>query len=332
MITDINGYKVALLGDPHLGKAFLHGTPLHRRGEREEMQRLDFEKSLNDVQGCIAHVMMGDLFDKWTVPYTIIYEAAQAYLKAAAENPLVTYVILQGNHDASRDLERVSAFKLFAGLVRRVRNIIVVDEKVGRLQVEDTLRLTFVPWHPVHNAADMVEQGKDLILGSHAVFGHWDVLAAFATDNMLPAAQLKELGVQRAITGHDHNKRDMEIDGLPITITGSMQPYSFAEDTTGEFYITLTKLQLETIQIDLRNKCVRVLLAEGEFIDKPIDCLQFKAQKIGELEFDDDTALNVEFEGFDIEKLFEETMEELKVDAAFRNIASERYDAERAKQ
>jgi DNA repair exonuclease SbcCD nuclease subunit len=334
MIENINGTVVKLLGDPHLGRAFNHGVPLHRRGDREEMQWADFTASVMDVAGTQLHVCMGDLFDKWTVPYSVIYRAAEIYRAAARANPSKRFVIIQGNHDASRDLERVSAFKLFSEIVSFEPNIWVVKGKPTRL-TEGNETFLFVPWDPVLNAAEMIETHAEMFLGYGAnvtVFGHWDVLEAFASDNLIPVAKLKELGVSRAITGHDHHARDMEIDGLPVKITGSMQTYSFAEDHIGKLYISLTKLQLESIKLDLRNMCVRVLLADGESLDKPIDCLQLKVQKLGERDFDDEEALNVAFEGFDFDKMFSDTMEELKVDAAFRDIAAEKFDAERAKQ
>lgn len=331
MIIDIKSLKVKLLGDPHLGRSFLHVTPLHRRGDREKMQWADFEESLTQCQGVDVHVMMGDLFDKWTVPYTVIYRAAQTYLQAAKLNPGTRYVVLMGNHDASRDLERVSAFRLFASILWLNPQIMIVDEGPKGMQLKNT-QLTFIPWHPVLTAAEVVEKDAGFISGSHAVFGHWDVVTAFGSDNAIPAKRLKELSVERAITGHDHHRRDLVIDDLPVKITGSMQPYSHAEDTTGELYVTVTKLELEHTRPEhFLNRCVRVLLQEGESIDKPIDCLQLTVKKIGQEDFDEG-GLNVEFEGFDFEKLMTETFDELKVDPAFRSIAVERYDAERAKQ
>lgn len=337
MIETINGLHVKLLGDPHLGKAFLHGTPLHRRGDREKMQWADFEKSLMEVDFVDVHVCMGDLFDKWTVPYTVIFRAAELYKKAARANPGRTYVIIQGNHDASRDLERVSAFRLFSEIVALERNIKVVKDEPYWIHSANAC-LVFMPWDAVHNAAEMVEKHLQFFQSQFpvdAVFGHWDVVAfGPGTDNYIPAARFKELGVKRAITGHDHNKRDMVVDGLPVKITGSMQPYSFGEDQTGELYITVSLAELEQTRDPefFKNRCVRVMLAVGEAITKPVDCLQLKVHRIGDDSFDDETQLNVEFEGFDFDKLAGEVFDELKVDPLFRVKALERYDAERAKQ
>ena len=48
---------------------------------------------------------MGDLYDKPFVPYSIVWRSAQLYLDAARAHPTRLFVVLRGNHDASRDLE-----------------------------------------------------------------------------------------------------------------------------------------------------------------------------------------------------------------------------------
>ena len=52
-----------LLGDPHLGRTFVHGVPLHRRGEREVMMWRNFAQSLSNVTTPL-HICLGDLFDR----------------------------------------------------------------------------------------------------------------------------------------------------------------------------------------------------------------------------------------------------------------------------
>lgn len=346
MIENIAGLRVKLLGDPHLGRSFLNGTPLHRRGDRERLQWADFERSLTEVDGVDVHVCMGDLFDKWTVPYTTIFNAAQLYVRAAAATPLVHYFIVQGNHDASRDLERVSAFKLFSSIVSKQKNIHVVAGEplvysvlggsgiyvgINRWEGEEVC-LVFIPWDPVENAAEMVSAHEGRIKNADCVFGHWDVVTAFASDNLIPAQALKDLGVKRAITGHDHNKRDMVINDLPVKITGSMQPYSFAEDDTGQLYMTLTLTELQVIQPEIiKDKCVRVRLLPGQSVDVIPDCLQWKVQRIGDAD-EEEVDMSVEFEGFSFEKVFGEVMDELKVQPNFRERALQKWDEEKAKQ
>ena len=99
-----------LLGDPHLGRTFVHGVPLHRRGEREAMLWRDFAQSLSSVAAPL-HICMGDLFDRAVVSYDTIVSAARLYMHAAAKFPQTKFIILRGNHDTSRDADKVSAFE-----------------------------------------------------------------------------------------------------------------------------------------------------------------------------------------------------------------------------
>src|SRR5277367_6305370 len=116
-----------VLGDGHLGKQFIHNVPLHRRGDHERIVWAKFEESL-DPQGAEVHTNLGDLFDRPVVPYAIVWRAAQLYIDTARRYPQTIFVVLRGNHDASRDLEAISAFDIFAGLVAGHSNIVVVKD------------------------------------------------------------------------------------------------------------------------------------------------------------------------------------------------------------
>ncbi len=122
MIITHHGRTIEFLGDPHLGKPFIHGVPLHRRGDREKMVWADFERSISQTSADV-HINLGDLLDRPVVPYDVIVRAARIYAQAAEDQPETQFLILQGNHDVSRDLERVSAFDVFAEIVWGIRNI-----------------------------------------------------------------------------------------------------------------------------------------------------------------------------------------------------------------
>jgi hypothetical protein len=91
-------------------------VPLHRRGDREKMVWADFERSVSETSADV-HINLGDLLDRPVVPYDVIVRAARIYAQAAQHRPETQFLILQGNHDVSRDLERVSAFDVFAEIV-----------------------------------------------------------------------------------------------------------------------------------------------------------------------------------------------------------------------
>lgn len=334
MKIEIGNQKVAVLGDPHMGKKFQNGVPLHRRGDREKLQWADFEASLGDVADCSVHVCLGDLFDQWAVPFEAIYRAAIAYKKAAAANPGVEYVVLRGNHDASRIVERVSAFTLFAELARGSGVRVVTSYAVSG-------NLVFFGWDPVLTAEQMVSafleeyrERLDLLPeGTELVaFVHNDVVAIGETSNLLPAKTLLDAGFSLAITGHDHTRRELIMDGLAVQVVGSMQPYSFAEDPDGDLYITTTLAEVEADPAYFVNKCVRIVLKDGESVTTPIDCLQLRIVTEQDPTVNEDEATEVGFSEFNFQKLFEEVFEEKGVNAAMREIAQQRFEAERLKE
>lgn len=284
-----------LIGDVHLGKAFQHGVPLHRRGDRERMQLEHFKREL--AVECDLSIQMGDLFDKMHVSYSVIYAAYLAYKEAKMRNPGRIYALLRGNHDASRDADKISAFQVFTQMVRPLGVVVVDDHAV---EIGDHC---LIPWHPFKTAVEMLPED----LTGLTCYGHWDVV--MGDTNQIPAAEMKARGAVAAYTGHDHNAREMEIDGLPVTVTGSMQPYSHSEDPNGEFYVTIT-LE-EAAAGDFRDKCVRVLLQPGEILDFPIDCLQLSIKR-GAVEEEVDLG-DVEFEEFDFNALFNQAREQVGV-------------------
>lgn len=300
-----NGLRIFLLGDPHLGRSFLNGTPLHRRGERERLVWSDFQGALDRAAGCDLHICLGDLFDKWIVSFDLILSTAEAYRKAAQANPSCTFYVQKGNHDWTRDLERRSAFDVFAALVADVPNITIVTDVV---QVGD---LVLYPWHPLWDAKEKLASVTGKIL-----FGHFDV--EFGEHNMVPT----ELHFERIYTGHDHKARRLNRHGTEVIVVGSMQPYAHGEEPDDSLYVTLTPDQIAGAG-DLRNKCVRII---GKF-DGEIDCLHltFKQEK----KADDGQLEQVTMGDFDMDKLFAEAFAEAGVSVARTEIVLGQYQAKR---
>lgn len=290
--------NVTVLGDPHLGRRFKTGVPLHRIGEREMSQEEDFYRSLHDCQ-TECHVMMGDIFDKFIVPPEIVLFAAETYNSAANQNPNVMYVILLGNHDVSRDTSRSSSFDLFKRLVAGAENIRVVDSEPVVLG-----SYGFAPYSVFSSADDVVNKlPNDL----DAVFGHWDIVD-FGGDNVIPTKLLADKGIPLAITGHDHVAREEKRHGVDILVTGSMQPYTHAEDPEGYLYVSVTLDELDPEAVV--NKNVRILLREGEVLPDDLDCLSLTAKRIT----DEDDKIEVdtsEFEALELNVMLESILEGL---------------------
>ncbi len=263
-----NGKTVALIGDPHLGRKFENGVPLHRRGERERKQLANFQDQL--VQGADIVVMVGDLFDHPHVGFKVVLDAYTAIDEAAAHNEIF---LLAGNHDLPRNLEVVGAFEMLEALLDSRPNVTIVRKPwVGG-------GLALFPWEWNRTA---IEQIDDAFAGAaEAAIGHWD-LQSFGGDDshICPTAALKaKFGDELAIySGHYHLPGEYEVDGHTVVCTGSMEPYSHAEDPDGSLYVTLTLDELEG-RDDLHDKCVRVLLAEGEELPSDLDCLALTAKR-----------------------------------------------------
>ncbi len=266
-----NGKTVALIGDPHLGRKFETGVPLHRRGERERNQLANFQEQL--VQEVDAVVMVGDLFDHPHVGFKTVLDAYIA-IDAAAVATGNDIFLLAGNHDLPRRLEVVGAFEMLEALLDGHPQVTIVKRPWAWEE------LAFFPWQWDTCAADQVAAIHDNGRVEVAI-GHWD-LQSFGGDDshMAPTAALKaKFGDELAIySGHYHLPGEYEIDGHTVICTGSMEPYSHAEDPDGSLYVTLTLDELEA-RDDLHDKCVRVLLAEGEELPDDLDCLALTAKR-----------------------------------------------------
>lgn len=165
--------KIKILGDPHLGRSFVHGVPLSRRGEREEMVWKQFEAELDVDHETDFHICIGDLFDKAVVSYDTINRAAQLYISAAERYPGTIFLIVKGNHDWQRDLDRISAFDLFASIVASIDNIVIVD-----LFYQSNNEFAVFAWHPTISAAQMVEKCGGVY---RTAYGHWTLKATAIT-------------------------------------------------------------------------------------------------------------------------------------------------------
>jgi len=302
-----NGKRIILLGDPHLGRTFNHGVPLHRRGVREKLVWQDFLDALRTPDREFDyHICLGDLFDKWIVSFDLILDVADHYKAAAAERPDAIFYVLKGNHDWIRDLQRRSAFDVFSALVADVPNIRIVTDVV------QIAGLVLYPWHPLWDVSEKLKDVEGNIL-----FGHFDV--EFGEHNMVPT----KLHFDRIYTGHDHKARTLKRDGTEVVVVGSMQPFAHGEEADDSLYVTVRAEDITDPSI-FRDKCVRIIgNYEGE-----IDCLQltYKREKTD----DDDGAIEAVTMGdFDMDKLFVEAFAEAGVSQERTAQVLDQYNSKR---
>jgi DNA repair exonuclease SbcCD nuclease subunit len=311
--------SMTILGDPHLGRQFVHGVPLHRRGERENLVWEDFARSLSNVQTDV-HVCMGDLFDKAVVPYDVIIRASRLYRAAALRHPETRFIILRGNHDARRDLEKVSAFDLFKELTPEVTCV------TDYLCQNET---TFFGWHPTMSAKDMVLNAiqSGLLQAGDTVFGHWDIESYGGDDhNLIPTAELAAAGIKIAFTGHVHRPQLFARDGVEVNVVGSMQPYAHGEEINEDLYVTRSYAEYLEDPSLYHDKCLRLLLEPGDRLDGAIDCLQLTTKRVGE---DDTPDEKVGLGDFDLMKLFSDAFTAEAVPADIQAQILDRFNAQR---
>jgi len=289
--TLADGRRVHLIGDPHLGRDFDKYAPTHRRGERALHQALHFSAEL-DAQADIV-VQVGDLFDFPEVSREVILAAARSALSGAERNPDVLFFHMAGNHDRPRNLSKIGAWTFFKMMVEdRLPNLIVVDRPLA------AEGLAFFPWEWDRTAVEQVKDVENAQV-EHAI-GHWD-LSVFdgKDDHLVPVAALRaafgDIGIW---SGHYHKPGPYTVDGHTIQCTGSMEPYAHGE---GDLYVTLTRAEA-LARDDLRNLCVRVLLAPGEDLPE-IDCLQLTHKREG---VEEDVEQTVSSDDFDFPRLVKE--------------------------
>ena len=264
--------NIKTLPDPHIGKKFVTGVPLHRLGERELSQMADLRKSLMDGPETY-HVCTGDLFDRFVVPNHVLLAVYETYSVAACSRPDRQFVILRGNHDASRDVSKISSFELLALMLQQFGNIHVVDDGPWILD-----GMGFIPWTPFKDAEEMA--GEFGTKKCKVVFGHWDIEAfGDKTENLIPTKTLSKV-TDLIVTGHIHIPSEFDRDGVHVVVSGSMQPYSHAEDPEGVLYRTFTLAEFDGI--DPTNLNIRLLLSPGQDLPTDVDCLSLTSKRLVE--------------------------------------------------
>lgn len=274
MLIDGGCRKTWLIGDPHLGKRFEVGVPLHRRGEREAHQMALFVEELATPNVDMV-VMVGDLFDHPYVGYAIVKETADAVLAAAHARPNVTFIMMAGNHDLPRNITQVGAFHAFDRMVSgRFPNLLVLFKPTI---VSD---VAFMPWEWGRTTKDQVNDFHRASV--RKVIVHQDLKSFGKDDHLVPVTELVETfgDAIEIYGGHYHEPGVYRVEGRDVHCTGSLEPYSHGEDSAGSRYVTLSRDDLLAADpAEFRDKCVRVLLRPGEDVPE-IDALAITHERV----------------------------------------------------
>lgn len=270
----LDNVSIKLIGDPHLGRNFATGCPTSRLGDRARMVLEALEMHLNSPADFI--IIMGDLFDKFDVGIDVVYQAYKAIVSASGANPNTTYVILPGNHDVSRDKTRMSSFQVLKAMLDSISNVIVVYKSIQILDLTPNWSAVLDPYvvFDRDNALDLKALANKKLL----YLGHWDDVRFVKPNSVLPDENIAR-ACEVMLSGHIHKPHEAKYEGKPIFYIGSMQPYAFDEDETGEFYITATAKDFLEEYNNLadtsvyRNKHIKLKAPSGYVLPVSVDCL-----------------------------------------------------------
>lgn len=308
------------IGDPHLGRTFKTGVPLHRAGDREQAVWDDFETRICEV-GFKHKVIMGDLFDQFVVPPEVVIRAANA-ISTGTGSVTGKIIILRGNHDASKDVTKKSSFDLLYALLSPLvaAGKIVFAFGDEPVIVEDA---AFFGWHPFISAEDAVGMIYPT-WGIRKAFGHWDTTQhGQDRHNLIPLEVFRAKGITDVYTGHVHQAGFFEYPDLKLYVTGSMQPYAHGEQEEGDSrYQTLSVIEVETrLAADpecFANSNVRIRLGDNETFMGKFNCLSMTFQRLVALHKEEDAVEDegdVSFDEFNFDHLAAYCFEKNQVDS-----------------
>lgn len=284
-----------IISDTHIGKKWAANVPLHRRGDREKLQRETFANILANCHEDLYH--LGDLFDSWNVSNDDLMFVGNELLKWSANNPSCYAVLIAGNHDLSRS-SKYSSFEVLDEIVSQTKNVELLDFPDI---VDDEL---FLPFSYQKSYAEMVKP----FLGKHYknVYVHADLQDVEA---------LKQLDADNIYSGHLHNLRPHNVIG-GIEFMNSMLPLNHYEAIGAKWDGTLYKTydcvdQFYVSNDDIRDKCVKILVHENEIAPnrEDIDAMQVIIKSADE----ESAAMyeDVVADGFDARAVFDECMKDV---------------------
>jgi len=284
-----------IICDTHIGKKWAANVPLHRRGDREKLQRETFANILANCHEDLYH--LGDLFDSWNVSNDDLMFVYDKICGWAHCNRACRAHFIAGNHDLSRS-GKISSFEILKEMFDGFDNVFfytyadIVDDEL------------FLPFSYQKSYAEMVLP----FLGKHYtnVYVHAD----------LPDVEaLKQLNADHIYSGHLHNLRPRNVVG-GVEFVNSMLPLNHYEAAgtkwDGNLYKTYQCVdEFYVSNEDVHDKCVKILVHENEIAPnrEDIDAMQVVIKSA------DEEAANmyedVVADGFDARSVFDECMKDV---------------------
>lgn len=263
------------IGDTHFGRVFKNDVRLERRGEYEAMQWAKAQQLLNAKHDQVetVKVQAGDWFDKPTVALSVIKKSIDT-LENYAEDPqqVEPLFVISGNHDDAKNTSDVTAWDLLADTMKNS-----AKNKLGKVRfVKDYEvhtyangeQILFIGWNITNTACDAllraIEEGHNAIT---TVVCHLDKISYGNDENVIPYEFFAHHGIKMVVSGHEHKPYHFFDNGMEIIGTGSLLPYSHAEDDGEEIYVTFHSInEFEEYSLDnnISDKHVRLILDEND--------------------------------------------------------------------
>lgn len=304
-VIEIAGHKFKLIGDPHLGRVFKTGVPTHRLGDRERLVEEQFYAEISD-RTSVPVIIMGDLFDKYSVPESLVLWAADKLNEAAEWKKIY---VLRGNHDLSRDEEKRGSFDVLEKLCPNV----VFVKGIYEIQLENGY-LALFGYDAFKSATELANQ-LTVNCNYLAAFGHYDLTSHGSDFNLVPTEVFAALKIPTVYTGHIHRAQTIERHGVTVHAVGSMQPYAHGEQAEGDLlYQTLTLDEFNARNPEeFENVNLRILLKGDEVFDTQLDCLSLVFKHIADAEAE---PLEVAYDSFNSDNILTECLDGVSANLA----------------
>ena len=304
-VIEIAGHKFKLIGDPHLGRVFKTGVPTHRLGDRERLVEEQFYAEISD-RTSVPVIIMGDLFDKYSVPESLVLWTADKLNEAAEWKKIY---VLRGNHDLSRDEEKRGSFDVLEKLCPNV----VFVKGVWEIQLENGY-LALFGYDAFKSATELANQ-LTVNCNYLAAFGHYDLTSHGSDFNLVPTEVFAALKIPTVYTGHIHRAQTIERHGVTVHAVGSMQPYAHGEQAEGDLlYQTLTLDEFNARNPeDFLDVNLRILLKGDEVFDTQLDCLSLVFKHIADAEAE---PLEVAYDSFNSDNILTECLDGVSANLA----------------
>ena len=261
------------------------------------------------------------MFDKAVVSNQTVLRTLELlqFYEMTAEEPIY---IISGNHDDSKSVTEPTSWdvltKFFDG-----SNKVFFIKRWAVHTFPDNSQVLFVGWNIHQSVAQAFIEAEKAGFKPNLVVCHLDRISYGNDDNVIPYKFLKDKDVVSVVTGHEHKPFHFWEGEMSVIGTGSLLPYSHAEDPGGDYYLTFKGFENLQFLINMkgyeffRNKHVRVYIEEenmDEFLALDLNCLSLQVNKAEALNVEE-AVTEVVVESYDAKTIWNRSVAETGLDA-----------------